>query len=137
MSSNRYISPSPLDTRKKDIYAVLIIFVLPLLVHLPGLLRWYSVDPIHFVSGLASLHGKQILPGYPWIDPTVGTYAQALGKLSADQWLSGRIPWWNYYSGVGVPLAAEMSPGAFFLPFVLLNHFPNGLLYQSQSANPG
>lgn len=117
------------DVRRNDIYAVLIVFLLPLLVHLPGLLGRCSVDPIHFVSGLASLHGKQMVRGFPWIDPTLGTYAQALGKLSADEWLSGRIPWWNYYSGVGLPLAAEMSPGAFFLPFVLLNHFSNGLLY--------
>jgi hypothetical protein len=118
-----------LTARKNDTCAVLIFSLVPLLVHLPGLLGWWSVDPIHFVSRIASLHGKQILAGYPLIDPTVGTYAEALGKLSADEWLSGRIPWWNYYSGVGLPLAAEISSGAFFLPFVLLNHFSNGLLY--------
>jgi hypothetical protein len=118
-----------LDIRKNDLQAVLIIILLPLFVNLPGLLDRWSANPIHFVSGLASLHGKQLVRGYPWIDPTVGTYAQALGKLAADEWLSGRIPWWNYYSGVGVPLAAEMQSGALFLPFVLLNHFSNGLLY--------
>jgi len=43
--------------------------------------------------------------------------------------VSGRIPWWNYYSGVGLPLVAEMQPGALFLPLVLLYHFANGTLY--------
>jgi hypothetical protein len=117
------------NTRRKDAYFILIIFLLPLLVNLPGLVGWWSVDPIHFCSGIASFHGKQILCGYPWIDPSGGQISQALGKLAADEWLSGRIPWWNYYSGVGRPLAAEMQPAAFFLPFVLLNHFSNGLLY--------
>jgi hypothetical protein len=117
------------DIPKNEIKAVLIVLLLPLVVNLPSLLDWWSVDPMHFVSGIASLHGKQVLLGYPWIDPSVGFYSQALGKLAADEWLSGRVPWWNYYSGVGLPLAAEMSPGALFLPLVLLNHFANGTLY--------
>jgi hypothetical protein len=117
------------EARRNDISAVIVIFLLPILVNFPGLLGWCSVDPIHFVSGLASFHGKQILPGRPWIDPNVGVTGEAMGKLAADDWLTGRIPWWNYYSGVGLPLAAEMSPAALFLPFALLNHFSNGLLY--------
>jgi hypothetical protein len=119
------------DARKNDIWPVLLVFVLPLFVHLPDLLGWWSANPLHIVSvsWLPSLHGKQMLPGYPEIDPTTGTYAQALGKLAADEWLHAKIPWWNYYSGVGLPLAAEMSPAAFFLPFVLLNHFSQGWLY--------
>jgi hypothetical protein len=117
------------DIPKNDAHAILFIVLLPLVFSLPSLLGWCSSDPIHFVTQITSFHGKQIVGGYPWIDPTVGTYAEALGKLSADEWLSGKIPWWNYYSGVGMPLAAEMSPGAFFLPFVLLNHFTHGLLY--------
>jgi hypothetical protein len=115
--------------RKPDAYAVLIILLLPLLINLPGLLGWWSVDPIHFLSRIASFHPQQLLSGYPFTDPNVGWTAQALGKLSADEWLSGRIPWWNSYSGVGLPLAAEMQPAALFLPLVLLNHFANGALY--------
>ena len=117
------------DPRKTGIYCILTLFFLPLLVHLPALLERPSVNPIQFVSWIHSFHGRQLLSGRPFIDPTVGTYAQALGKLAADDWLAGRIPWWNHYSGVGLPLAAEMSPAAFFLPFLLLNHFSNGLLY--------
>jgi hypothetical protein len=117
------------NTRKNDFGAVLIIFLLPILVNFPTFFGWWSVNPIHFFSGIPSFHSKQILQGYPRIDPSSGFVSQALGKPAAQDWLSGRIPWWNDYSGVGRPLAAEMSPGAFFLPFVLLNHFPDGLLY--------
>src|SRR5690349_24385534 len=112
------------NLRKNDHYAVLIIILLPLLINLPSLLGWWSVDPI-FVSRIASFYPRQLFPGLPFTDPNVGWTAQALGKLSADEWLSGRIPWWNYYSGVGLPLAAEMQPAALFLPLVLLNHFSN------------
>ena len=52
-----------------------------------------------------------------------------LGRLAAEDWLGGRLPWWNPYTGVGLPLAAEMQPAAFFLPFVLLLHFAHGVLY--------
>jgi hypothetical protein len=123
------LTRQPLLTPKSDGVAVVLILLLPFLVNLPNLLGWWSLDPIHFVSGLQSFRGKQILPGYPWFDPNVGFTAQALGKLSADEWLSGRIPWWNSYSGVGLPLAAEMQPASLFLPFALLNHFPDGTLY--------
>ena len=112
-----------------DLRPIILICLLPIFVHLPDLLGWSSANPIRFCPGLSSFHEDRLLRGLPWIDPSIGTYAQALGKLSAEEWLSGRIPWWNYYSGVGLPLAAEMSPAAFFLPFVLLNHFFNGLLY--------
>jgi hypothetical protein len=95
------------DSRESDNYAFLIIVLLPVLINLPSLLGWWSVDPI-FVSRIASFYPRQLFPGLPFTDPNVGWTAQALGKLSADEWLSGRIPWWNYYSGVGLPLAAEM-----------------------------
>jgi hypothetical protein len=116
-------------TLTRDVCAIICIFLLPLLINVPTFLGWWSVDPVHFFSGIASFHGRQLLHGYPCIDPSTGFIAQALGKVAAQEWLSGKIPWWNYYSGVGRPLAAEMSPGAFFLPFVLLHHFSNGMLY--------
>src|SRR5262249_1924209 len=116
-------------TVRKDAVAMMLIGMLAIVVNLPGLLGWWSLDPVHFVSWVASFGGKQIIPEYPWFDPNVGFTAQALGKLSADEWLRGRIPWWNQYSGVGLPLAGEMQPAALFLPFVLLNHFPDGTLY--------
>ena len=130
---------SPLWDIQSCVWAVLIILLLPVIIYLPSLLDWWSIDPIPFVAGVASYRiptswpwidpNVHIAPGWPWIDPNVGFQAQALGKLSADEWLAGRIPWWNYYCGVGFPLAAEAQSGALFLPFVLLNHFSNGTLY--------
>jgi hypothetical protein len=116
------------DILRNDYYSILIIFLFPLLVNLPSLVGWSSVKPIDFVSGIPAIHRAQLLRGSPWIDPNAGFNAQALGKLAADEWLRGRVPWWNYYSGVGLPLAAEMQPGAFFLPFVLLAHLRNGMI---------
>jgi hypothetical protein len=69
------------------------------------------------------------LPGSPgWRDPTIGLITQPLGMLSAHDWLHGIVPWWNPYSGVGMPLAAEMQTMSFFLPFVLLLHVWGGWL---------
>lgn len=110
---------------KPSLYFVAVLAFLPLLLRLPFLLGFLHIDPLPFVAQIGNgIH--QHWPGYPWIDPNTGFQAQALGKLSADQWLSGQVPWWNYYSGVGLPLAAEVQPGSLFLPFVLLYHFRNG-----------
>jgi len=57
---------------QSGIWAVLIIILLPVIIYLPNLFGWWSIDPIHFVAGMASFHGNQILPGLPWIDPNVG-----------------------------------------------------------------
>jgi hypothetical protein len=98
--------------------------LIPLLLHLPALCGFFSPDPMFFTAGLAD--AGQHAGGYPWIDPSVGFQGQALGKLSADLWLQGQIPWWNAYNGVGLPLAAEPQSAALFLPFVLLLHFQSG-----------
>lgn len=82
------------------------------------------MDPMPFVAQVGDNMANW--GGMPWIDPNVGFQGQALGKLSADQWLSGQVPWWNYYNGVGLPLAAEAQPASLFLPFVLLYHFVAG-----------
>jgi len=107
--------------------AIWILLILPVLMQLPALLGYWNPDPSLFVGGLGDHFA--VKGGYPWIDPNVGFQAQALGKLSAEQWLSGQIPWWNSFNGVGLPLAAEAQPGSFFLPFVLLYHFRAGGLW--------
>jgi hypothetical protein len=38
------------------------------------------------------------------------------------------MPWWKLYSGVGLPLAAEMQNSALFVPFVLLLNAADGAL---------
>jgi hypothetical protein len=107
--------------------SILFIVVLPIVIQLPALLGTYNPDPALFVGGIGET--AKLWGGAPWIDPNVGFQAQALGKLSADQWLHGQIPWWNAYNGVGLPLAAEAQPGSFFLPFVLLYHFRGGVMW--------
>jgi hypothetical protein len=59
----------------------------------------------------------------------VGFATQTLGREAARDWLHGAIPWWNPYSGIGLPLAGEMQPGAFSLPFVFLLLLPGGVLW--------
>jgi hypothetical protein len=54
---------------------------------------------------------------------------QALGRLAAMEWLHGSVPWWNPYSGVGMPLAAEFHPSAFF-PATFLLLLPNGVVWR-------
>jgi hypothetical protein len=88
-----------------------------------------DADPARTRADLVVAMGEGWLPGEPTIDPNDGFTAQALGRQAAVQWLSGEIPYWNHYEGVGTPLAGGMQSAAFFLPFVLLQGLPDGLLY--------
>ena len=63
----------------------------------------------------------------------MGFTSEALGRLAAWDWLHGIVPWWNSYTGVGMPLAGELQPGVFFLPFTLLLWLPEGILWQQVS----
>lgn len=107
--------------------AVWLILLLPVLLKLPVITGHITIDPIVYTASVGdtiNFHGS-----YPWIDPNVGFQAQALGQLSADTLLHGRMPWWNPYNGVGLPLAAEAQPASLFLPFVLLHHFKSGFMW--------
>jgi hypothetical protein len=107
---------------------VWILIALPFIVHLPLLLVHHSIDPIWANSGLVEgVH--RITSGSPYGDGNVGWTSEALGYLAAWDWLHGIVPWWNPYSGIGLPLAGEMQPGAFFLPFNLVLLLPNGILW--------
>ena len=101
-----------------------------MLANLPAISGLFRIDPLYIVSGLTpgiwTTNG--LLPGWPWIDGNAGVTTEALGALAAHDWLSGHVPWWNPYSGIGLPLAAEGQNPAFFLPFVLLLALPHGLL---------
>jgi hypothetical protein len=105
--------------------------LLPVLAHLPALTPWFRFDPLYVVSGLTpgTWQTNGWLAGYPgWIDGNAGVTTEALGRFAAREWLAGRVPWWNPYSGVGLPLAAEGQTTALFLPFGLLLALPHGLL---------
>ncbi len=104
----------------------------PLVLHLPHLSGWLSENPAYVTADLAlpgaARHGPLLgQPGF--IDGNSGVTVQALGGLAARDWLAGRVPWWNPYSGLGLPLAAELQNGAFFLPFVLLLRCFNGVVW--------
>ncbi len=82
-------------------------------------------------SGLQTGLAPGWLPGwppYPIIDPNVGFTTQALGHRAAVDLFSGRMPWWNYFEGVGSPLAGEMQSAALF-PLTTLMLIPRGQLY--------
>ncbi len=103
--------------------------LLPLLIQIPALAGWLNPNPMPLLSGLGIIPHPPLIAGFPgWLDPNVGTNNQALGPLIATDWMQGVVPWWNPYSGVGMPLAAQMHPAALFLPFVLLLRFAAGVL---------
>jgi hypothetical protein len=107
-----------------------LLMLLPFALHVPLWLLGRSTDPIWFFSGLT--HGSPPLRS-PFLDPNVGFTSEAIGRLAAWEWLHGVVPWWNAYTGIGMPLAGELQPGAFFLPFNLLLLLPEGILWQQIS----
>ncbi len=107
----------------------LLLVLLPLIGHLPSVILGLSSNPIWTQSGAVLGVGQPWLAGSQFGDPNVGWTNQALGHLAAQEWLHGRIPWWNPYSGIGLPLAGEMQPAAMFLPFVLLLGFQGGIVW--------
>lgn len=120
------------------LWHIMLLVLLPVLIHLPelvgpALFGQMTSDPLSVLSVATTsrrdwLEGG-LLPGLPgWIDGCAGVIVQALGHLVASDWRQGILPWWNPYSGVGMPLAGEYQPAAFFLPFVLLLGAPGGLL---------
>ncbi|GAN68746.1 glycosyltransferase family protein [Acetobacter orleanensis] len=124
--------------RRWPLWHVALLVLLPVLVHLPELIGPFlpghiTSDPLSILSVATTtrrdwLEGG-LLPGLPgWIDGCAGVIVQALGHLVASDWRQGILPWWNPYSGVGMPLAGEYQPAAFFFPFVLLLGLPGGLL---------
>ncbi|HQT65911.1 MAG TPA: hypothetical protein PLO16_15535 [Acidocella sp.] len=108
---------------------VFAVAMLPIFANMIGLLGIFNIDPAIQAIGLV----KNLRPGWlsgsaGVIDPSVAYLLQPIGQLAANDWLHFIVPWWNPYSGIGMPLAAETQTEAFFLPFVLLLHFNSGWL---------
>lgn len=101
---------------------------MPLIVKFHLLIDLLHQNPIYVWSGLATVSRGRVLPGFSTIDPNIATVSQTLGRAAARELLSGHIPWWNFYQGVGGPLAGEMQSAALF-PFSLLLNLPQGQLY--------
>jgi hypothetical protein len=86
----------------------------------------YESSPIWWTASVSSRVCAWTC-GIPTVDPNVGFITQPLGHLAALDLLHGHLPWWNYFEGMGQPLAGEMQSTA-LLPLVLLFIFPAGLL---------
>jgi hypothetical protein len=113
---------------KEDIAPALFILLLPLLIAAPQLLDWLKANPMLYVGGLGIDVTPGWVKGFPYIDPNNGFGTHALGGRAAADWLQGIVPWWNPYSGVGLPLGAEYQPAAFFPPIFLLL-LPHGTVW--------
>lgn len=107
---------------------VVTIVIIVVAVHAPVLVGWLDPNPIHIVGGADSRTVSGALPGLPFIDPNIGITSQALGHRSILDWLSGVVPWWNPYEGVGSPLAAGFQAASFFPP-TILTLFANGQVF--------
>ena len=112
-----------------DTWPLILIGLLPLLVALPKLLGWLHADPMLYFGGMSKGYVFGLLPGTPYLDPNDGLTTQALGYRAALDWIHGEVPWWNPYSGVGLPLAAEYQPAAFF-PLTLMLLLPQGFVWE-------
>ena len=108
---------------------IVLIVLFPIFVEFPVWLFGLKTDPIWFNSAVVKDLSSGILNGATYEDPNVAWTSEALGHLAASDWVKHIIPWWNPYSGIGLPLAGEMQPGAFFLPFILLLLLHNGILW--------
>jgi hypothetical protein len=116
-----------MQNREAAVRTILLLVLLPFVSHLLEFTGMHDCNPLADFSGLATGSRPPQL-AQCLIDGNAGKTLQALGHRAAEDWLAGRLPWWNPYAGLGLPLAAEMQPAAFFLPFVILLHFASGLL---------
>ncbi|ACI52727.1 conserved hypothetical protein [Gluconacetobacter diazotrophicus PA1 5] len=115
----------------KNALCVILLVCAPLLLKFPLLIGLLIADPALLYAGLQTgLHAGPLTgyPPMPTIDPNIGFTSHALGYRAAEDVLSGRLPWWNPYEGVGMPLAGEMQSAALF-PLTLLLALHNGQLY--------
>lgn len=120
------IGPPLTTVMRKEWPLLLAIVLLPFLLALPGLLHLVAANPAVALEGITKGYRPGLLPGFAYIDPNVGFTTQALGRLDTVDLLHGTMPWWNPYSGTGMPLAAEFQ-SAPFLPFTWLLALPGSL----------
>jgi len=124
----------PLGRLLREDYRIIILIVaLPFLLLVPALVHLVNADPAVALSLLSKKLVAGFSPGFAYIDPNVGFTTQALGHLDATDLLHGIMPWWNPYSGAGLPLAAELQ-NAPFLPLTLLMALHGGLGVELEHA---
>lgn len=113
---------------RADLAPLALIVLAPVLMASHLLLGILLADPLLYTGGLTLGQVAGPVQGVPYIDPNNGVTTQALGVRAALDWVSGTVPWWNPYSGAGLPLAAEYQPAA-LSPLTLLMLLPNGMVW--------
>ncbi|MEE3626674.1 hypothetical protein UCD39_22305 [Nitrospirillum sp. BR 11752] len=111
--------------RSAGFRAIALLIATPILAKLGLILGWRLADA-RFIEGW--LATGVVRGGLSTLDPNIAYTSHALGHRAALDWLSGHIPWWNPYSGIGMPLAGDMQSAALFPPTLLLA-LPHGQLY--------
>lgn len=108
-------------------HPITFIVVVVLLANVAYLLGLANSDPLSWTSGIARATCGFVC-GHSSSDLNVGTITQPLAHRSALDLLHGHWPWWNYFEGLGQPLAGEMQSSALF-PLTLLFGFAGGLVW--------
>ena len=111
-----------------DVYAAVFLSLIVASGHLPEVVGLVKGNPIALFGGVTEFLKPGWLPGYSYIDPNIGQTSQAWGRRAAYEWIAGRVPWWNPYAGVGIPLGGDMISAAFFPP-TFFYFFDHGHLY--------
>lgn len=104
---------------------IAVLAALPLLVVLIRGLGPIQSDTLYTMSGFGYDVAPQWLPGRATLDPDTDMISTALGKRGALELLSGRLPLWNHYEGLGGPLLGNVPAAALF-PANLLLALPHG-----------
>jgi len=102
-----------------------VLSAIPCFIALFSIFGPFLTDTVYLYSGVAVNVQASGLAGFPTIDPNAGFTSFALGARAALDLLSGHLPLWNHYEGLGTPLLGEMQSAALFPPTLLLA-FPHG-----------
>lgn len=104
---------------------IYVLCAIPCFIVLFSIFGPFLTDTVYLYSGVAVDVRGRGLAGFPTIDPNAGFTSFALGARAALDLLSGHLPLWNHYEGLGTPLLGEMQSAALFPPTLLLA-FPHG-----------
>lgn len=114
-------------------YKSFLIIILPIIfIGLVKIFGPFKVDVELLYSGLGVGLGGQLIGGMPSIDPNIAQTTLTLGYRAVQELLSGNLPLWNHYEGLGQPLLGEMVSASLF-PFTWLLALPNGQILMQLS----
>ena len=105
---------------ERRILKISVLCAIPCFIALFSIFGPFLTDTVYLYSGVAVNVRGRGLAGFPTIDPNAGFTSFALGARAAFNLLSGHLPLWNHYEGLGAPLLGEMQSAALFPPTLLL-----------------